>query len=260
MAVTSHGELMKLFCKTLKVFNQTSREPMLLPHTILINGGKPVLWIYPFDHEHAKQVEDSLLKIKTVLCRFVVLEPNRPTVNKLSDMAAFENIYDTIDQEKERDKEVFKIEREREALRKMKEDRALMRKKKRQSSKEKLDGSSSSNVGVEMRSNPQTKMIKFEIEKPKIDYSKRFLVRFVFQGAPPDEADPSKKSFRIKVKSGSKTSEAPRSTSYCVDSYLHSFTTKLISKLLRDSCTLNGLTKSMPSFAKYLLIGSISTK
>lgn len=217
MAATPHGQLMKLFCKTLKIFNQTSREQLLLPHTIQLNSGKPVLWIYPIDHEHAKQVDDTLLKIKTVLCRFAVLVPARPPVTKLSDMANYENIYDAIDQEKERDKETFRIEQEREAQRRIKEERALQRKKKRATSKEKIDGSSTSNIAVEVKSPKFQKMTKFEIEKPKVDYQKQFLIRFVFSGTPPDEDSQKKKAFRINKKSTEKSSETPRFPSYHVE-------------------------------------------
>lgn len=226
MAATAHGQLMKLFCKTLKIFNQTSREPMLLPHTVQLNGGKPVLWIYPLDFEHAKQVDDSLLKIKTVLCRFVVFEPTRPPVNKLSDMAPYENIYDAIDQEKERDKENFKVERQKEVQRKLKEEKAIQRRKKRMHSQDKLDASATSTNHQEPRSPPYAKMLKFEIEKPKVDYSKRFLLRFVFHGVPADEAAQSRSAFRIKGGKSQKSSNPPQSSAYYVNASHLSCTTK----------------------------------
>lgn len=216
MAATAHGQLMKLFCKTLKIFNQTSREQMLLPHTIQVNSGKPVLWIYPIDHEHAKQVDDTLLKIKTVLCRFAVLVPARPPVTKLSDMAVYENLYDAIDQEKERDKETYRIQQEIEAQKRIKEERALQRKKKRAKSKEKIDGSSASHIPVEVRSPKFQKGIKMEIEKPKVDYKKQFLIRFLFAGTPPDEDSQNKKAFRINGKKTPKPMETPRFASYHV--------------------------------------------
>lgn len=85
----------------------TSKESINCPHTINIETGKPTSWLFPLDDFKITFIEEGLLKLKIVLCHFCV---KKPPMRSLSDLVPLESLYDTLDKNKDRDKEFFNFE------------------------------------------------------------------------------------------------------------------------------------------------------
>jgi len=89
---------MNILGRTIKTFNFTNKEPLHCPHTIQLEGGRPVCWLFPVEGEHLAVIGESRLKIKAIQC-FLCMRDNHEVT--MADLPTLEGLYDTIDKEKE---------------------------------------------------------------------------------------------------------------------------------------------------------------